>query len=173
MNMISDLYRFDLNVTRKCYKLRLYPSLMRFTCAISRSGDGYLQVVIPLLCWLIWPADAYLYMLTVGFAFVFERCLYVALKNTLKRRRPADVIPYFNSIICASDHFSFPSGHTMAAFLFAGISSYFFPHASIFLYLWAGGVGVSRVVLGVHFITDIIAGAILGSVIALSALMLI
>ena len=70
----------------------------------------------------------------------------------------------------ASDEFSLPSGHTSAAFFFctflcAGFSLAFLP-----LYLWARCVSLSRVVLGVHYLSDIFIGAIMGTAIALLVL---
>jgi undecaprenyl-diphosphatase len=106
---------------------------------------------------------------------MLERPLYFILKNGLKRSRPAQIIPGFNSIIIPSDHFSFPSGHTSGAFIFAtaitlslaDASSTFGINAETLListlYSWAVMVGVSRVMLGVHFPGDTLAGATLGT----------
>jgi undecaprenyl-diphosphatase len=76
----------------------------------------------------------------------------------------------FHSIITPSDQFSFPSGHTSAAFMVATLLAYFFPALSVFLYGWATLVGCSRVMLGVHFPTDILVGAILGISVAIFSL---
>ena len=100
--------------------------------------------------------------------FLLERSLYVVLKNTCRRRRPPDFLQDFESLILAADKFSFPSGHTSAAFfavtfLVSGVSLVFLP-----LYLWALAVGLSRVILGVHFPSDILAGALLGASLAMA-----
>jgi undecaprenyl-diphosphatase len=55
-----------------------------------------------------------------------------------------------------------PSGHTAAAFLMASILSSFYPSVTVFVYLWALSIGFSRVLLGVHYPGDILAGAALG-----------
>ena len=96
-------------------------------------------------------------------AFLIERPVYWLLKNTLKRNRPPKAIPYFKASIVASDEFSFPSGHTSAAFLLAFLVSHHFGFLTLIVYMWASAVGMSRVLLGVHFPTDILAGACLGS----------
>ncbi|MCV6604885.1 MAG: phosphatase PAP2 family protein, partial [Porticoccaceae bacterium] len=87
-----------------------------------------------------------------------------------KRDRPADALPEFKSFITPSDKFSLPSGHTSAAFLMAGILCHLFNPLVWLLYPWACLVGTSRVFLGVHFPTDILAGATMGSSIALMAI---
>ncbi len=97
-----------------------------------------------------------------------ERLLYVVFKNKLKRRRPQDYMPGFKSLIRASDKFSFPSGHSSAAFCLATTTGIVFGGPFIALYIWASCVALSRVVLGVHFPGDTVAGALLGSGVALA-----
>ncbi|QIZ85729.1 phosphatase PAP2 family protein [Bermanella marisrubri] len=149
-----------------CGRYRVYPLFMRLIRMISRSGDGYTQIILPLSLFLVAPILAHQFILLVLTAFAIERPLYFVLKNILKRRRPPEVVPDFTSIIRASDQFSFPSGHTMAAFLLAGLCVSQFGAVAWPIYIWASLVGFSRVMLGVHFPSDILAGACLGSSIA-------
>jgi undecaprenyl-diphosphatase len=111
-------------------------------------------------------------------AFLIERPLYFVLKNSFKRNRPAAALDNFVSVIIPSDKFSFPSGHTSAAFMMATLISYFsqsFTDVSliVLLYLWATTIGFSRVILGVHFPTDTLMGAVLGVSTALFSLQLL
>ena len=137
------------------------PVLMCFIRLVSRSRDGYLQVLLRFLLILLEADQAR------RFALLIERPLYLVLKNTLKRRRPPYVLPNFTSIIRASDQLSFPSGHTMASFLLAELVVGLFGIDAWPLYIWATLVGMSRGFLGVHFPTDILAGATFCSLIAL------
>lgn len=134
--------------------------------ALSRSGDGYLHLLAPLLLVAIGSARAPVICEALALALLCERVLYYCLKNVLRRRRPADYLPDFRSIIKAADRFSFPSGHSSAAFLLVTVMCLGYGGGWGILLLWACGVGLSRVVLGVHFPGDVLAGAAMGSGIA-------
>nr|WP_228517557.1 phosphatase PAP2 family protein [Aliidiomarina indica] len=98
-------------------------------------------------------------------AFAIEIPLFMGLKNLLRRDRPwlrRKVKP----VIKPADRFSFPSGHATAAFLFAALVIASFPVWAPLFYGWATLVAISRVALGVHYPSDVIAGAILGTAIA-------
>jgi len=64
------------------------------------------------------------------------------------------------------DH-SFPSGHTAASFAAATVLAMAYPSARPLLFVTAGAVGVSRIHLGHHFPTDVLAGGLLGTGIGL------
>ena len=163
MDWLLTLSSIDqrLFLTLSSYSQRL--ALQNPAQLISRTGDGYLQVILPIVLSQVLPSEQRMNFLTVvAIAFAIERGAYKVLKNSLKRRRPPQFFPSFESVVEASDEFSFPSGHTCAAFLLWTICSAFFPILTIPLLLWAVLVGCSRVVLGVHFPADIVAGAVLG-----------
>lgn len=166
MNVKNDVYKRDLQLLLWCVRSHSYRRFISFIRILSRSGDGYLQILLPFTIFLFDANNGNEFLSLACLAFAIERSLYFVLKNTLKRRRPPEVIPYFFSIVTPSDQFSFPSGHTMAAFLLAGLCSAYFGSIAYPLYIWACAIGASRVILGVHFPTDIIAGAALGSFIA-------
>ena len=144
-------------------------SLVRFFRNVSRTGDGLLYVL--LAGWLWWSHGIKDPLFQAMFlAFAIERPLYFILKNGFKRHRPQQALVNFRSAITPSDQFSFPSGHTSAACMVATLVSCFFPAAMAPLYIWVALVGFSRVVLGVHFPTDILVGAALGFSVAIFSL---
>ena len=139
-----------------------YRVLLRAARMVSRTGDGHLQVVVLLCLALSFPGKTLALAKIMALTFACERSIYWVLKNTIKRKRPTDAIRTFKATIVASDEFSFPSGHTCAAFLLLSLGTALAPFLFLPLLIWAAMVGASRVILGVHFPADIIAGMALG-----------
>jgi undecaprenyl-diphosphatase len=168
--LLQNIHRLDVLAFRWCH--RRSAEAMVFIAArwISRSADGWLYLLLPLLFLATGAIDALPFVTFGCQTFALERTAYLLTKNTCRRRRPPDVLPGFRSLVTASDRFSFPSGHTSAAFLFAGLCTQEFGVcAALLLYPWACCVGASRVFLGVHFPSDTAAGALLGSSLLLAA----
>ena len=161
----GDRFSFNWCMQRKHRKL--------FTSAshwVSKTADGFYYPAIPLALWLADSPRAFPVLMALCFAFSIERPLYFVLKRSCKRHRPADILPGFDSFIVPSDKFSFPSGHTSGAFLMATVLTAFFPMLIPACFVWASTVALSRIFLGVHFPTDTLVGALLGSGIGLFAL---
>ncbi len=152
-----------INLKQSCHYHRLIRN-------ISRTGDGPTYLIIGLIILIFEHQSGLYFFLTSVAAFVLNISLYLIIKNTIKRDRPQQKLRDFQSLIEPSDKFSFPSGHTAAAFVFAIMISQFYPVMTAFVFLWALLIGVSRVLLGVHYPGDIIAGAALGSTCAIIAL---
>lgn len=152
-----------INLKQGCHYHRLIRN-------ISRSGDGPTYLIIGLIILLFEHQSGLHFFITSVAAFVLNVSLYLIMKNTIKRDRPQQKLRGFQSLIEPSDKFSFPSGHTAAAFVFAIMISQFYPAMTMVVCIWALLIGVSRVLLGVHYPGDIIAGALLGSTCALVAL---
>jgi len=136
---------------------------------LSRSGDGPVYAIIGLLLYLFEAPAATAFLLTGLIAYGLEVPLYLILKKAIKRDRPADKLDCYRAWITPSDKFSFPSGHTAAGFVFACLMMEFYGLIAIPFFIWASLIGVSRVLLGVHYPSDIAAGAVLGITCAMLA----
>jgi len=165
MRVLDSIQEFDRRALLLLQQSQSW--LAQHRRAVSRTADGFLYVVIGLLITVLAPTGERFFD-HILLAFAVERTGYWILKNGLRRKRPAEALPDFESHIIAADEFSFPSGHTSAAFLFVTLLVLHFGPLFFVLYLWSMAVGMSRVYLGVHFPTDTVMGAILGSAIALS-----
>lgn len=168
MKPLERIQMLDTSLVERLFTAKSHQSLLPASHRISATGDGLLYVLCAFSCGLYFGFGHWFFMLLLQ-AFVIERSCYFVLKNVLKRNRPFRTMTIKNQVN-PSDQFSFPSGHTSAAFLFAVIVSHAVPVLLLPLIFWASLVGLSRVVLGVHYPTDILAGAAMGSCIALANL---
>lgn len=172
MKWLQPIQQLDIHLFRWCMARRRRELLTALSRSISKTADGWLYLVFIIAYSLIPPQDNREYVMLFFSAFAIERVLYLVLKNSCRRNRPQEAIDDFQSFIVPSDKFSFPSGHTSAAFLFTVLASSQFPALLPVLLCWASMVGLSRVFLGVHFPTDTLVGAALGTGVALGLLSL-
>ena len=141
---------------------------------LTRCGDWPTYVIIlPLLLFLLNPTSLELILQVYFLDLIIENSLYLILKRSCKRNRPSDKLVEVNQLIHPPDKFSFPSGHTSSAIGIAYIMSYFFPQFASAIIPFACCVSLSRLILKVHFPTDIIAGSLLGIGAAKLALLII
>lgn len=146
--------------------------LRRVSRIVSWTGDGYCYALMALvLPVMMAPGERWLVAGLVG--FLIELPAYWLLKNAFRRRRPFAVVKALPPMLKPSDEFSFPSGHTTAAFMVACITAFHFPALALLMYAWATAIGLSRVVLKVHFVSDIMAGMAIGTGIGAFSLWLI
>ncbi len=152
-------------------KRQQHPLLAQLARQSSRLADGPSYAIIGLLCYYLEPSIGETFFFTTLLAFLLiERPCYFLLKNTIRRSRPCHKFDDVRPSIAPSDRFSLPSGHTSAAFMMASLCLAFYPSLAIIAFMFATTVALARVLLGVHYLTDTMAGALLGCSCALVAL---
>ncbi len=100
----------------------------------------------------------------IGVTIISAAAISTILKYSVNRTRPFVTYPYLEKATSGRSP-SFPSGHTSDAFAFATSLSLSYPRWYIIIpsYAWAGAAGYSRMYLGVHYPSDVLAGAIIGT----------
>ena len=167
MKLLYSIHKYDVFMFTWLFNVRVTRPLTNLARTISKTADGLLYLLLAAILLKYQGLESQLLQAMV-LAFLMERPSYFVLKNSFKRNRPAAALENFVSVIVPADQFSFPSGHTSAAFMMATLISYFLqPVADLsliaVLYGWATAVGLSRIILGVHFPTDTLMGAVLGT----------
>jgi len=159
LNLLTPLYRFV--------------SLKTFWKLVSRTGDGWFYPLAPLAVWAIESSEAWSFFSVLLVAYALDVPAYVFLKKIFKRQRPYQRMPSVENLAQPIDTFSFPSGHTAAASVFTVVLVAFFPSLLWLAVFWCACVGFSRVFLGAHYLTDVLAGAFLGGALGQLSLFLI
>ena len=169
MSLLKSIHQYDTRIFLWVADRRTRLRLVQSARWISKSADGapYLILMIYLA---LHGSETNLDLLgALLLGFFMERPLYAALKNLFRRNRPSVALE-LPGYITPGDRFSFPSGHTSAAFLVTTLAGCFHPWLALPLLIWASLVGMARVILGVHFPSDIVIGALMGAGLAQSSM---
>lgn len=162
----EDLLMMRISHRFNEFENKKYILLQKIFILITRFGDGYLYPALAVLIFVYSDFEPKI-ILTFLAGFGIERIVYFSVKNSTKRIRPFEKLKINKIPILPPDKYSFPSGHTSAAFLFATLLSSFFPFVAIYVFLFAILVGLSRIVLNLHYPTDVLIGSQFGISIAL------
>jgi undecaprenyl-diphosphatase len=140
--------------------------------AASRLGDGVFWYVLMAAVLVFDGPPAAGAVLRMAAAAAVGLALYKWLKKRTCRPRPYQVRAAIRPGADPLDQFSFPSGHTLHAVAFAILFTAYSPALGWLVWPFAALVAGSRVVLGLHYPTDVLAGAAIGAALALGALAL-
>jgi undecaprenyl-diphosphatase len=154
--------RRDHRVMRRLNRWRAPRWIRYWMIAATRLGDGWLWYSLGGLLLAVGGTQRYAAVGAAGSAALVGVGVFKILKRFSHRPRPCQFEPHCWSKVLPPDKFSFPSGHTMTAFSIALVLSYFYRGVEFPLYFMAISIAVSRIVLGMHFLSDVLAGAILG-----------
>jgi undecaprenyl-diphosphatase len=135
----------------------------------SRFGDGWLWYGVGLAVLFFGGPQSYIAVLAGGLGVCASSALFLFLKKFIGRPRPCMPEAHCWAELLPPDQFSFPSGHTMTAFAVALSLGHFYPSLLSPLVLMAAMIGLSRLALGMHFLSDVVAGAALGATIGAGA----
>ncbi len=130
----------------------------------TRLGDGWLWSLLALLLSLR-GGQAHKVLATGALAAGMASALLVAVKRRVRRPRPCEMAGFPHYDVRPPDRWSFPSGHSMNAFAVCTVLSLSFPPLAPPLLVTAASIAASRVVLGLHFMSDVVVGSLLGALI--------
>ena len=170
---LNSMHRLDSNLciaVNQTSQVRLIRDLFRL---MSRLGDGLFWYALMLLILLFEGSDGLLPVLHMALAGLSGTLLYKWLKGKTLRPRPFEVHQDIFMTGKPLDKFSFPSGHTLHAVVFGLVAINYYPALSFIIMPFVSMVALSRVVLGLHYPSDVLAGAFIGSLIAALSFLLV
>jgi len=128
----------------------------------TRLGDGWLWYALGLIL-VFFGGERRFAALGAGVsAATVGILLFRTLKKMSHRKRPCEIEPHCWSSILPPDKFSFPSGHSITAFGIALSIGLFYPDLQGCLLAAAFLIASSRIILGMHFLSDVLAGSTIG-----------
>lgn len=140
--------------------------LRNYFVAVSRLGDGAFWYAL-MLALVVFDGRAGLaasvHLAATG---VIALALYKLLKHWTRRPRPFASDVRIRAWIAPLDEFSFPSGHTLHAVAFSIVAIAHYPAMALVLVPFTASVAASRVVLGLHYPSDVLAATAIGSILA-------
>jgi undecaprenyl-diphosphatase len=152
----------DRRWAQRVHRAAQHRALIGLLRAVSWLGDGalwYLIIVALALAGGTNGRDVAAQMVLLGAA---NLTLYLWVKGRIGRPRPFVKCPDIRACGRALDQFSFPSGHVLHATAFSSILGFYFPAALWALVPTALLIALSRVALGLHYPSDVAAGAVMG-----------
>jgi undecaprenyl-diphosphatase len=162
-HMLDYISTRDHRLMRRVHKWKPPKWFRLWMILATRGGDGWLWYGISGMLFVFKAPDRYAAMAAAWGACGAGAIIFLILKKLIGRKRPNALEPHCWATLLPPDQFSFPSGHTITAFAFTVAVGSFYPHLIGFLLLCAISVATSRIILGMHFLSDVVVGAILGA----------
>jgi undecaprenyl-diphosphatase len=146
-------------------------SLRKTAAILAHSGDSWFWLIGLILLWGFGSEYWKNLAVDVAIGVIVTALIVMTIKFTVKRRRPSGE---WGRIYRNTDPHSFPSGHAARAVMLATLAMGFAPPwLGLLLVIWAPLVGLARVLLGVHYLSDVIAGMFIGLCLGLILLLLL
>ncbi len=155
--------RRDQRLMRRLHRWHAPRWVRVWMIAATRLGDGWLWSGLGIALLIAGGPRQLAAVESAGFSALSSVLLFLLLKRLFHRSRPCEIEPHCWAHILPPDQFSFPSGHSITAFAVAIPLGACYPAVQFPLLVVAVSISLSRIMLGMHYLSDVVAGAILGS----------
>jgi undecaprenyl-diphosphatase len=167
--MLNFISHRDHNLMRRVNRWPAPRWIRVWMLCATRGGDGWLWYALGLVLLLFGGEDRFRAVAAAALAAGLGITIFLQLKKGIGRKRPCAIEPHCWATLLPPDQFSFPSGHTITAFAVAVSLSRFYPDLTVGLLFVAVSVAASRILLGMHFLSDVLAGGAIGCLLAFAA----
>jgi undecaprenyl-diphosphatase len=162
----------DLVWAQWLHRVARYQTPVKALVVVSKLGDGLIWYVLIAALALVGGTHGRDVAAQMTLAGLLNLPLYFWLKHSIGRPRPFVACPDIRACVRALDKFSFPSGHALHAVAFAVVFTWHYPPMGAALIPLVVLIALSRVALGLHYPSDVAAGAVIGAVVGFSVVML-
>ena len=161
---MNTILALDARLSEKMRVAEKPGALRAISVFFAHSGDSWFWWAALIIGWFYSNSYWKKWEVVEFFGIGVLAALVMSIKFFVRRKRPEGE---WGSIYRNTDPHSFPSGHAARAFLIAVVATALAPAwLAIVLWIWAPLVALARVAMGVHYVSDVVAGAIFGVVIA-------
>jgi undecaprenyl-diphosphatase len=172
-NLIEPIEIGDHRLMRRLNRWRAPRWIRLWMICATRGGDGWLWYALAFAVALFGGESRIPAILASSTATGVGILTFLVLKKATRRKRPCALEPHCWATLLPPDQFSFPSGHTITAFAMSVSLSLMFPAHLPVLMFCAVSIAISRVILGMHFLSDVVAGALIGTGLAYASFWLL
>ena len=153
----------DHRLMRRVHRWRAPKWIRVWMIVATRCGDGWLWYALGVILLTYGGPSRFVAVGATALAVGTGIGLFKILKRASRRPRPCQLEPHCWSAILPPDQFSFPSGHSITAFAIAICIGMFYPQLFDTLLVAATCIAASRIILGMHFLSDVVAGSTIGA----------
>lgn len=160
MKAVLDL---DARISARLLIAKKPGPLRTLAAVLAHSGDSWFWLAGLAILWLVSDSAWRIWSARMIAAVIITAVIVLVTKFAVRRRRPEGE---WGRIYRSTDPHSFPSGHAArAVMLFVLVAGLGPEWLALVLALWAPAVALARVSMGVHYLSDVLAGGILGALI--------
>jgi undecaprenyl-diphosphatase len=159
-DMQKYILEWDVRLSNRLRVAERPGRLRSLAALVAHSGDSWFWLLGLGLVWLVAgiPRE---WALAMMIAILLTAVVVLVVKFTVRRKRPEGD---WGGVYRSTDPHSFPSGHAARAVLLAVLASSLGPTwFAVLLLIWAPLVCLARVAMGVHYLSDVVAGGLLGA----------
>ena len=136
--------------------------VVRMFTVVSRIGDGWIWYAVIAGLWIGGGAEGNSAAVRMFCVAAVNLAIYKIIKRWIARPRPYQACEGFRECARPLDEFSFPSGHTLHSVTFSVIMTAYYPMSAFVVWPFTVLVATSRIVLGLHYPSDVIVGGLIG-----------
>ncbi len=161
---INKILSFDRKISSKLIIPEDKNTARKIAGIFAHSGDSWYWLIALFIIWLLSKGSLHTQAALFAGAITLQAFSVLILKSMIKRKRPQGE---WGAIYRNIDPHSFPSGHAVRAVMIAALAwGWNLQPLAWFLIFWAPCVGLARIMLGVHYLSDVVAGWALGLLLA-------